>query len=51
MNPHGRAKRPGAHLVAEKFCVEEPLALSDGHPPPRAPRSPADTTAKLSRSR
>ncbi|MDW4911373.1 large ATP-binding protein [Streptomyces sp. ADMS] len=33
MNPHDMAKRPGAHLVAEEFGVEDPWALSDGHPP------------------
>ncbi|MCX4858211.1 hypothetical protein [Streptomyces canus] len=36
MNPHDMAKRPGAHLVAEEFGVEDPWALSDDHPP-RAP--------------
>ncbi|MEV4864597.1 hypothetical protein [Streptomyces ossamyceticus] len=50
MNPHAMAKRHGAHLVAEEFCAEDPLALSDNHPP-RAPRSPVGTTAKPSRSR
>ncbi|MDX3583407.1 hypothetical protein [Streptomyces europaeiscabiei] len=44
------AKRPGAHLVAEGFYVEDSLALSDDHPP-RDPRSPASTAAKPSRSR
>ncbi|MEU6664033.1 large ATP-binding protein [Streptomyces sp. NPDC046821] len=29
MNPHDAAKRPGAHLVAEEFGVEDPWALSD----------------------
>jgi hypothetical protein len=33
MNPHDMAKRPGAHLVAEEFGVEDPWALSDDHPP------------------
>lgn len=33
MNLHERAKRPGAHLVAEEFGVEDPWALSDDHPP------------------
>ncbi|MFD5626405.1 large ATP-binding protein [Streptomyces sp. NPDC127072] len=33
MNPHDMAKRPGAHLVTEEFGVEDPWALSDGHPP------------------
>ncbi|MGW1052911.1 large ATP-binding protein [Streptomyces sp. NPDC002521] len=33
MNPHDTAKRPGAHLVAEEFGVEDPWALSDDHPP------------------
>ncbi|WP_406416426.1 large ATP-binding protein [Streptomyces sp. NBC_00873] len=33
MNPHDMAKRPGAHLVAKKFGVEDPWALSDDHPP------------------
>lgn len=33
MNPHDMAKRPGAHLVAEEFGVEDPWVLSDGHPP------------------
>ncbi|WP_327745112.1 hypothetical protein OHO28_38505 [Streptomyces europaeiscabiei] len=50
MNPHDMAKQPGEHLVAEEFCVKDPLALSDDHPP-RDPRSPAGTTAKPSRSR
>lgn len=36
MNPHDMAKRPGAHLVAEEFGVEDPWALSDDH----APRDP-----------
>ncbi|MGW7730876.1 hypothetical protein [Streptomyces canus] len=36
MNPHDMEKRPGAHLVAEEFGVEDPWALSDDHPP-RAP--------------
>ncbi|MFI5993942.1 large ATP-binding protein [Streptomyces sp. NPDC051362] len=27
------AKRPGAHLVAEEFGVEDPWALGDDHPP------------------
>lgn len=49
MNPHDRAKRPGAHLVAEKFCVEDPWALSDDHPP-RGPRSLTGPTAKPSLS-
>ncbi|MFJ8602240.1 hypothetical protein ACIREM_26710 [Streptomyces shenzhenensis] len=50
MNPHDRAKRPSAHLVAEEFRVEAPLALSDDHPP-RDPRSLTGPTAKPSRSR
>ncbi|MEU9155721.1 hypothetical protein AB0D59_35520 [Streptomyces sp. NPDC048417] len=50
MNLHDMAKRPGAHLVTEEFGVEDSWALSDDHPP-RDPRSPADTTAKPSRSR
>lgn len=50
MNPHDRAKRPGAHLVTEKFGVEDPLVLSDGHPP-RDPPSLIGPTAKPSRSR
>lgn len=29
MNPHDVARRPGAHLVAEEFGVEDPWALSD----------------------
>ncbi|MEU9397367.1 large ATP-binding protein [Streptomyces sp. NPDC048324] len=33
MNPHDTAKRPGTHLVAEEFGVEDPWALSDDHPP------------------
>jgi hypothetical protein len=33
MNPHDVATRPGAHLVAEEFGVEDPWALSDDHPP------------------
>lgn len=33
MNPHDMTKRPGAHLVAEEFGVEDPWALSDDHPP------------------
>jgi hypothetical protein len=33
MNPRDTAKRPGAHLVAEEFGVEDPWALSDDHPP------------------
>jgi hypothetical protein len=33
MNPHDMAKRPGAHLVAEEFGVEDPWTLSDDHPP------------------
>ncbi|WP_340377186.1 large ATP-binding protein [Streptomyces sp. SS7] len=33
MNPHDMAQRPGAHLVAEEFGVEDPWALSDDHPP------------------
>ncbi|MGW2795993.1 large ATP-binding protein [Streptomyces sp. NPDC001269] len=33
MNPHDIAKRPGAHLVAEEFGVEDPWAMSDDHPP------------------
>jgi hypothetical protein len=33
MNPHDTAKRPGAHLVAEEFGVEDPWALSDDYPP------------------
>ena len=32
MNPHDAAQRPGAHLVAEEFGVEDPWALSDNHP-------------------
>ncbi|MGW2613317.1 hypothetical protein [Streptomyces sp. NPDC001500] len=50
MNPYDTAKRPGVHLVAEEFCVEDPLALSNDLPP-RDPRSPASTTAKPYRSR
>ena len=50
MNPHDMAKRPGAHLVAEEFGVEDPWALSDDHPP-RDPRSLTGPTAKPSRSR
>ncbi|WP_162637222.1 hypothetical protein [Streptomyces griseorubiginosus] len=50
MSPHDKAKRPGAHLVTEEFCVEDPLAQSDDHPP-RDPRSLAGTTAKPSHSR
>ncbi|MFD7134918.1 hypothetical protein [Streptomyces sp. NPDC059894] len=49
MNPHDRAKRPGA-LVTEEFGVEDPWALSDDHPP-RDPRSLTGPTAKPSRSR
>ncbi|MFF4835230.1 large ATP-binding protein [Streptomyces sp. NPDC001315] len=33
MNPHDMTKRPGAHLVAEEFGVEDPWTLSDDHPP------------------
>ncbi|MFI5800405.1 large ATP-binding protein [Streptomyces sp. NPDC051677] len=33
MNPHDVATRPGAHLVAEEFGVEDPWALSDDRPP------------------
>ncbi|NEA75437.1 hypothetical protein C8250_015505 [Streptomyces sp. So13.3] len=32
MNPHDPSEKPGAHLVAETFGVEDPWALSDGHP-------------------
>ncbi|MYZ39523.1 MULTISPECIES: hypothetical protein [unclassified Streptomyces] len=32
MNPHDAAERPGAHLVAEEFGVEDPCALSDNRP-------------------
>ncbi|QHC21413.1 hypothetical protein [Streptomyces sp. GS7] len=32
MNPHDPAKRPGAHLVAEEFGVEDPWALTDNRP-------------------
>lgn len=33
MNPHDMTKRPGAHLVAEKFGVADPWTLSDDHSP------------------
>ncbi|MFF3750542.1 hypothetical protein ACFYYH_08795 [Streptomyces sp. NPDC002018] len=32
MNPHDAANRPGAHLVAEEFGVEDPWALSNNRP-------------------
>ena len=43
MNPHDVAKRPGAHLVAEAFGVEDPWALSDSHPL----RDPLDLVGRL----
>ncbi|WP_435127184.1 hypothetical protein [Actinacidiphila sp. bgisy144] len=32
MNPHDPSVRPGAHLVAAEFGVEDPWELSDRHP-------------------
>jgi len=43
MNPHDAAKRPGAHLVAEEFGVEDPWALSDSHPL----RDPRDLVGRM----
>ncbi|WP_050370041.1 hypothetical protein [Streptomyces acidiscabies] len=43
MNPHDPAKRPGAHLVAKEFGVEDPWALSDAHPL----RDPLDLVGRL----
>ncbi|QMU74816.1 large ATP-binding protein [Streptacidiphilus sp. PB12-B1b] len=43
MNPHDAAQRPGAHLVAEEFGVEDPWALSDNHPL----RDPLDLVGRM----
>ncbi|ANZ14849.1 large ATP-binding protein [Streptomyces noursei] len=43
MNPHDPAKRPGAHLVAEEFGVEDPWALTDNRPP----RDPRDLVGRM----
>ncbi|MFE9963733.1 large ATP-binding protein [Streptomyces sp. 900116325] len=43
MNPHDAAERPGAHLVAEEFGIEDPWALSDNHPL----RDPLDLVGRL----
>ncbi|WP_127360919.1 hypothetical protein [Actinacidiphila soli] len=43
MNPHDPAKRPGAHLVAEEFGVEDPWALSDNRPL----RDPLDLVGRM----
>ncbi|MFD5675821.1 large ATP-binding protein [Streptomyces sp. NPDC127040] len=43
MNPHEAAKRPGAHLVAEEFGVEDPWALSDNRPL----RDPLDLVGRM----
>jgi hypothetical protein len=43
MNPHNATERPGAHLVAEEFGVEDPWALSDDHPL----RDPLDLVGRM----
>jgi hypothetical protein len=43
MNPHNAVERPGAHLVAEEFGVEDPWALSDNHPL----RDPLDLVGRM----
>ncbi|MFJ7096775.1 hypothetical protein ACIQWL_42180 [Streptomyces mirabilis] len=43
MNPHDPAKRPGAHLIAEEFGVEDPWALSDNRPL----RDPLDLVGRM----
>ncbi|MFI1592296.1 hypothetical protein ACH4WW_30835 [Streptomyces halstedii] len=43
MNPHDATERPGAHLVAEEFGIEDPWALSDNHPL----RDPLDLVGRL----
>lgn len=43
MNPHDPAKRPGAHLVAEEFGVEDSWALSDN----QSLRDPLDLVGRM----
>ncbi|WP_433888526.1 hypothetical protein [Streptomyces sp. CA-111067] len=43
MNPHDPSVRPGAHLVAAEFGVEDPWELSDRHPL----RHPLDIVGRL----
>ena len=43
MNPHSATERPGAHLIAEEFGVEDPWALSDDHPL----RDPLDLVGRM----
>ncbi|WP_093801760.1 hypothetical protein [Streptomyces sp. Wb2n-11] len=43
MNPHDATERPGAHLVAEEFGIEDPWALSDNHPL----RDPLDLVGRM----
>ncbi|MCZ4122692.1 hypothetical protein [Streptomyces sp. H39-S7] len=43
MSPHDPSERPGTRLVAEAFGVEDPWALSDGHPL----RDPLDLVGRM----
>ncbi|WP_432105857.1 hypothetical protein [Streptomyces sp. bgisy091] len=43
MNPPDATERPGAHLVAKEFGIEDPWALGDNHPL----RDPLDLVGRL----